>query len=90
VPVPPSPEPPLLAYVTPRDTVLRPSDSVRYLVLNTDVPASEWRWSVSDGAVLAIDSLSGMAVARTPGQTGIRAVTVNRTVTATTSVTVRP
>lgn len=89
VPVPPSPEPPLLAYVAPRDTVVRPSDSVRYAVLNTEVPASEWRWSVSDGAIVTIDSLSGVAVARAPGQTGIRAVTATRTVTATTSVTVR-
>jgi hypothetical protein len=81
--------PPLLVYVAPRDTLVGPNDTVFYRVVNSDLPASAWRWSASDTTIVAIDAVTGVAVARKTGQTGVRARAAVPLVTATTNVTVR-
>ena len=91
LPPPPSfPPPALTPQVAPPDAAANVGDSVFYRITNTTIPATAWRWRVSDSAIAAIDSVTGAAVARRLGPVGVRgcATDASGSVCATTILTV--
>ncbi len=82
--------------ITPANPALSVGDTLRFgASLAIGMPcgpvSTQWRWSSSAPAVVAIDSLSGLATAVAPGSAAVFAVpTYDLTVTGTDTVVVAP